>query len=264
MARIKPQALLQQSKKKKVPSRISPTTIILFSLIVFMVVFFIFSTYRHFSNSVVLFKGMFGYKNRRETNGGMVEGGEGKGGNGVWRSVNSVKDVSLGRKDPKDRGNPVVPNYATLHTSKGLIVVELYKDSSPEVVDKFIEFCQKGQFKGMQFHRVIKHYVIQAGEVNSIGAAEEWTLRGKHYNQLDTSVKHEAFMVGTSKAKDNNGFQLYITTAPIPDLNEKINVFGRVFKGEDVVQEIEEVDTDDHYVPKSAIGIMDVTLDHKA
>ncbi|XP_074316620.1 peptidyl-prolyl cis-trans isomerase CYP21-4-like [Silene latifolia] len=231
MARIKPQALLQQSKKKKVPSKISATTIILFSLIVFMVVFFIFSTYRHFSN----------------------------------RSVNSVKDVSLGRKDPKDRGNPVVPNYATLHTSKGLIVVELYKDSSPEVVDKFIEFCQKGQFKGMQFHRVIKHYVIQAGEVNSIGAAEEWALRGKHYNKLDTSVKHEAFMVGTSKTKkDDKGFQLYITTAPIPDLNEKINVFGRVVKGEDVVQEIEEVDTDDHFVPKSAIGIMDVTLDHKA
>jgi len=50
-------------------------------------------------------------------------------------------------------------------------------------------------------------------------------------------VKHEAFMLGTSKRKhDNRGFELYITTAPIPDLNEKINVFGRVVKGEDVVQ----------------------------
>lgn len=51
------------------------------------------------------------------------------------------------------------------------------------------------------------------------------------------SLKHEAFMLGTSKMRpDDGGFDLFITTAPIPDLNEKINVFGRVIKGEDVVQ----------------------------
>lgn len=44
-------------------------------------------------------------------------------------------------------------------------------------------------------------------------------------------------MLGTSKAKRDGGkFDLFITTAPIPDLNDKINVFGRVVKGEDVVQ----------------------------
>ncbi|XP_021768718.1 peptidyl-prolyl cis-trans isomerase CYP21-4-like isoform X2 [Chenopodium quinoa] len=223
MARIKPQALLQQSKKKKAPSRISLTTIILFSLIVFMVVFFIFSAYRHFSH----------------------------------RSVNPDEPVG-------ELKNIDVPKYAIIQTSKGAIAVELFKDGSPEIVDEFIELCQKGHFKGMQFHRVIKHYVIQAGDIHSIGPAEQWTLKGKHYSQLDRSVKHEAFMLGTSKSKhDSKGFELYITTAPIPDLNEKITVFGRVTKGEEVVQEIEEVDTDDHYVPKSAIGIMDVTLEQK-
>lgn len=46
-------------------------------------------------------------------------------------------------------------------------------------------------------------------------------------------------MLGTSKTKpDGGGFDLFITTAPIPDLSEKINVFGRVIKGEDVVQVI--------------------------
>jgi len=50
-------------------------------------------------------------------------------------------------------------------------------------------------------------------------------------------MKHEAFMLGTSKGKHNHkGFDLFITTAPIPDLNEKLIVFGQVIKGEDVVQ----------------------------
>lgn len=44
-------------------------------------------------------------------------------------------------------------------------------------------------------------------------------------------------MIGTSKGKrEDKGFQLFITTAPIPDLNEKLIVFGRVVKGEEVVQ----------------------------
>jgi len=52
-------------------------------------------------------------------------------------------------------------------------------------------------------------------------------------------MKHEAFMLGTSKGKHTNkGFDLFITTAPIPDLNEKLIVFGQVVKGEDVVQVI--------------------------
>jgi len=105
-----------------------------------------------------------------------------------------------------------------------------------------------------------------------------------------TSAKHEAFMIGTSKTRDNTEFELFITTAPIPDLNDKLLVFGRAIKGEDVVQvqsmfftsdlflsllaasffsnllsamfhqEIEEVDTDEHYRPKSPVGIIGVTL----
>ena len=44
-------------------------------------------------------------------------------------------------------------------------------------------------------------------------------------------------MLGTTKARpDNKEFELVITTAPIPDLNDKLIVFGRVIKGEEVVQ----------------------------
>lgn len=230
MARIKPQALLQQSKKKKGPNRISLTTIILSSLIVVLTVFFLYSTYRHWTHR-------FHVENKEPFEGGSF--------------------VDLKTSD--------IPRYAVLDTAKGPITVELFKDSSPEVVDQFIELCQKGFFKGMLFHRVIKHYVIQAGDINSLGAPEEWTMKGKHYSQLDTSLKHEAFMLGTKKEKrESSGFELFITTAPIPDLSEKLIVFGRVVKGEDVVQEIEEVDTDEHYEPKSPVGIINVTLKQKS
>ncbi|XVE73460.1 hypothetical protein DITRI_Ditri11bG0119300 [Diplodiscus trichospermus] len=230
MARIKPQALLQQSKKRKGPARISVTTIILSSLIVVLTMFFLYATYRHWSQRSRI-------------------------------QIESRQSVLEGDNYFVDSNKSDLPGYAILDTGKGSITLELFKDSSPEVVDQFLDLCQKGHFNGMLFRHVIKHYVIQAGDKDKLKAAEDWTLKGKHYSQLDTSLKHEAFMLGTSKAKhDNGGFELYITTAPIPDLNEKLIVFGKVVKGEDVVQEIEEVDTDEHYRPKSSIGIHRVTL----
>ncbi|GLT42651.1 hypothetical protein SLA2020_166410 [Shorea laevis] len=233
MAKIKPQALLLQSKKKKGPNRISLTTIILSSSILVLTLFFLYATYRHWSR-----------RSRMQM----------KSEASVFEGDNSFMNMKKSN----------IPKFAILDTAKGSITVELFKDSSPEVVDQFIGLCQKGHFKGMLFHRVIKHYVIQAGDINSLGATDDWTLERKHYSQLDTSLKHEAFMLGTSKEKhDNRGFELFITTAPIPDLNEKLIVFGRVVKGVDIVQEIEEVDTDEHYQPKSPIGIVDMTLKQK-
>ncbi|WVZ01573.1 hypothetical protein V8G54_027642 [Vigna mungo] len=111
----------------------------------------------------------------------------------------------------------------------------------------------------MLFHQVIKHYVIQASHNKGFGATEDWNLLGKKYAR--TSMRHEAFMLGTSKGNYfNKGFDLFITTAPIRDLSEKLIVFGRVIKGEDIAQEIEEVNIDEHYQPKISIGILDVAL----
>ncbi|RZB44606.1 Peptidyl-prolyl cis-trans isomerase CYP21-4 isoform B [Glycine soja] len=89
--------------------------------------------------------------------------------------------VSEGENTFVDSKKSELPGYAVLNTSKGSIIIELYKESAPEVVDEFIDLCQKGHFKGMLFHKVIKHYVIQAGDNQGSGATEDWNLRGKQH-----------------------------------------------------------------------------------
>ncbi|XP_021969412.1 peptidyl-prolyl cis-trans isomerase CYP21-4 isoform X1 [Helianthus annuus] len=238
MARIKPQALLQQSKKKKAPRSISVAAIALYSVVTVVMVFFLYATYRHWSQRSIM---------------------QTEEGTSNFQLNCCGSDTSL-----SCRLSLCVLAYLCIqifNTSKGLITVELYNEGSPEIVDEFIDACQKGHFKGMLFQRVVKHFVIQGGDSENLAVIEDWTSREKHYNQLEKRLKHEAFMLGTSNTKhDKEAFDIFITTAPIPDLNAKLNVFGRVINGEDIVQEIEEVDTDEHYRPKSRIGIIDVTL----
>lgn len=52
-----------------------------------------------------------------------------------------------------------------------------------------------------------------------------------------TRGKHEAFMLGTSKRRqDDKSFELIITTASFPDFDDKLIMFGRVIEGENVVK----------------------------
>jgi cyclophilin family peptidyl-prolyl cis-trans isomerase len=161
---------------------------------------------------------------------------------------------------PDDSKMTSRPGFAVMNTGKGPITIEIYKDASAHVVDRFINLCKRNHFKGMPFRHIIKNFVIQGGDFDFDGAAQEWIKKAKASGKNDLSPKHEAFMIGTAKNPNNKGFDLFITTAPIPDLNDKLVVFGRVIKGEDIVQEIEEVDTDEHYQPKTPIGIMNIIL----
>ncbi|KAJ3678670.1 hypothetical protein LUZ60_002473 [Juncus effusus] len=234
MARIKPQQLLMQSKKKKGPSRISIPTILTGILFILFLILSVIGTYRHWHHSH-------------------------KQSNQIGMDVGTFERSDLTTQAMKQ--NSVIPSYAVIETGKGEIVMELYKDASSDVLDKFIELCKDGYFKGMLFDHVIKNYVIQGGETQGQNDPHDWILTGQNRAKITTSPKHEAFMIGTRKSNPNKkGFDLIITTAPIPDLNEKLLVFGRVVKGEDVVQEIEEVDTDEHYKPKSPVGIVDIQL----
>lgn len=229
MARIKPKQLLIQSKTKKSPSRISYSSIITWNLIVVLVVLSLYATYRHWH-----------YRPDFEPE----------------MDLPRVENVERS-EDPTKLSTP---NYAVMDTVKGSITIEIYKDASAGVVDRFVKLCKSDYFKGMPFRHVIKNFVIQGGDFDFNGAAQEWILKAKASGENALSPKHEAFMIGTTKSPNNKGFDIFITTAPIPDLNDKIVVFGRVVKGEDIVQEIEEIDTDDHYQPKTPIGIINITL----
>jgi peptidyl-prolyl cis-trans isomerase B (cyclophilin B) len=130
---------------------------------------------------------------------------------------------------------------ASIETQKGMIELELYPEHAPKTVNNFVFLAQEGFYNGVSFHRVIGDFMIQGGDPTGTG------MGGPGY-QFEDEVRgnpltHERAVISMANAGPNtNGSQFFITHSPQPHLNGKHTVFGKVVKGLDVVDAIQQGD----------------------
>lgn len=129
----------------------------------------------------------------------------------------------------------------TIETTKGTIVGELYADKVPQTVANFVNLANRGYYNGISFHRVIPDFMIQTGDPLGNGTGGPGY---KFADEIDTSLKHSVpGMFSMANAGPNtNGSQFFITHVPTPWLDGKHAVFGKVTKGQDVVDSITQGD----------------------
>ena len=136
----------------------------------------------------------------------------------------------------------VAKEYAvSIETSRGTIELTLYPQHAPQTVNNFVFLAGQGFYDGVKFHRVIADFMVQTGDPTGTGR------RGPGYRFGDecknNPLKHERGVISMANAgPDTNGSQFFITHVPTPHLNGKHTVFGKVTKGQDVVDAIEQGD----------------------
>jgi len=134
-------------------------------------------------------------------------------------------------------------NYtATLDTSRGRIVCELYAKDAPNTVNNFVFLAREGFYNGTKFHRVIENFMIQGGDPTGTG-------RGGPGYKFEDEVKsnprkHQVGSLSMANAGPNtNGSQFFITHIATDWLNGKHTVFGQVTSGQDIVNAVQQGDT---------------------
>ena len=130
---------------------------------------------------------------------------------------------------------------ATIETNRGTIVLALHAAQTPRTVNNFVCLAEDGFYDGVTFHRVIENFMIQGGDPTGTGRG------GPGYqfkDEFDPKLKHSsAGVLSMANAGPNtNGSQFFITHVPTPWLDGKHSVFGKVTKGQDVVNEIRQGD----------------------
>lgn len=131
---------------------------------------------------------------------------------------------------------------ATIKTSKGDIVVDLFPAEAPMTVNNFVFLAREGFYNGTKFHRVIADFMIQGGDPTGTGSG------GPGYRFADETSgnphKHGTGSLSMANAGPNtNGSQFFITHAPQSHLNGKHTVFGQVRSGQDIVDRVQKNDT---------------------
>jgi peptidyl-prolyl cis-trans isomerase B (cyclophilin B) len=133
-------------------------------------------------------------------------------------------------------------NYvATIDTSRGAIVCDLFVKDAPKTVNNFVFLAREGFYDGTVFHRVIANFMVQGGDPTGTG-------RGGPGYKFDDETKgnphkHQVGSLSMANAGPNtNGSQFFVTHIATDWLDGKHTVFGQVKSGQDVVNKIQQGD----------------------
>ena len=167
---------------------------------------------------------------------------------------------------------PVVdtPAYATLVTSTGTIVVELYRAQAPKTVNNFVSLAQSGFYTNLTWHRIVKGFVIQTGDPttkNGGGDRSTWGQTGSSQTvplEIDPTLHNNLGYLGMARSSDPNSgsSQFYINLANNNSLDGQYTVFGKVINtgGMDAAYAIGNVPVNSQSQPINPVFLTSVTI----
>lgn len=164
------------------------------------------------------------------------------------------------------------PVAVNMETSMGTIVLRLDSEKAPTTVENFVKYVKSGFYDGTIFHRVISGFMIQGG-----GFTADMTQKPTSepiQNEANNGLPNAKYTIAMARTSDPHSAmaQFFINTNDNVFLNFKAQttqgwgyaVFGKVIRGQDVVDKIEKVNTqrkgmhDD--VPREPVTITKVTI----
>ncbi|GGU94795.1 peptidyl-prolyl cis-trans isomerase [Actinomadura cremea] len=169
--------------------------------------------------------------------------------------------------------------FATLDTTMGKIVIQLYPDKAPETVGNFVDLAEgnkvwtdpntrqkteKPLYDGTVFHRVIDGFMVQGGDPLGNGTGGPGYEFGDEFHP-DLKFDRPYLLAMANAGPGTNGSQFFITTnvQNTRHLTGRHTIFGKVIEGTDVVDKIVQAPTGAMDRPKTDIVIRTVTIERR-
>ena len=142
------------------------------------------------------------------------------------------------------------PNPTVLiKTGMGDLTIELFEDQAPNTVANFISLVESGFYNGIAFHRIIPGFMAQGGCPNAReGASGVPGTGGPGYrfaDEINPALKHTSrgLLSMANAGPNTNGSQFFLCFTATPWLDGKHAVFGKVIKGQEVLDKLEAAGT---------------------
>jgi peptidyl-prolyl cis-trans isomerase B (cyclophilin B) len=155
---------------------------------------------------------------------------------------------------------------AVLKTTEGEMVVEFWSDVAPKTVENFKSLAKKGYYDGTCFHRVIKDFMIQGGDplTKDLSQESRWGTGGPGYQiKAEFNDRHHdrgVLSMARSSDPDSAGSQFFICHGNPRFLDCQYTAFGKVIKGDDVLEKIATTPTHKPDRPNKRMGVESVKI----
>ena len=132
---------------------------------------------------------------------------------------------------------------AEIHTKKGVMKLEFYEKDAPKNVANFINLAKDGFYDGLQFHRVIPDFVIQAGCPEGTGAGGPGYVIDCELDG-DNQYHDKGVLSMAHRGRNTGGSQFFIchNRQNTQHLDKNHTVFGKVVEGLDIIDQIQQGD----------------------
>lgn len=175
----------------------------------------------------------------------------------IGELVNSKKVEDFELDESGDYAIVDIENY-------GQIVLCLRPDIAPDTVENFKNLIKKSYYDGLLFHRVIKDFMIEGGEVNSDGVLSTTDMIYGEFtsNGFENNLCHYRGVLSMSRANipDSATGKFFILHKDARHLDGEYAAFGYVVAGMDVVDKIAECEVGENYSPNEQVVINSIKL----
>ena len=133
---------------------------------------------------------------------------------------------------------------AVIKTNEGEMVIQFWTDAAPNTIENFKKLARQGLYDGTIFHRIVKGFMIQGGDPNSKDPAKESTYGagdpGYKIKAEFNNHSHDRGVISMARGPDPDsaGSQFFICLAPVRRLDGQYTTFGKLIKGDDVLDKI--------------------------
>jgi peptidyl-prolyl cis-trans isomerase B (cyclophilin B) len=152
------------------------------------------------------------------------------------------------KEEKKDTAPVSEPKeVAVFKTSEGEMVAEFWPDVAPNTVENFKKLAKSGFYDGTAFHRILKGFMAQGGDPLTKNPSKEaaWGTGDPGY-KIKAEFNKKLHVRGVlsmarSTDPDSAGSQFFICFAPASQLDGKYTAFGKIIKGDDVLDKLANV-----------------------
>jgi peptidyl-prolyl cis-trans isomerase B (cyclophilin B) len=171
------------------------------------------------------------------------------------------------KQETKPEEKPVnVKEVAVIKTTEGEMVIEFWPEVAPNTVENFKKLAKQGFYDGTCFHRVIKDFMIQGGDPLTKDAAKEnlWGTGDPGYKiKAEFNDRHHdrgVISMARSAHPDSAGSQFFICHGAPRFLDKQYTAFGKLIKGDDVLEKIATTPTHQPDRPNKRMGVESIKI----